>query len=74
MMKEYYVMIREFETLEDGSKFITNERYRWVNGLKEARGISPVPLHYSRNMGNWWGVRWYDIIKGSGIECMAIER
>ena len=74
MMKEYHVMIREFETREDGSKFITKERNMWVNGLKEAREISPVTLHYSRNMGSWFGVRWYDIIKGSGIECIAIKR
>ena len=72
-MNEYFVIISEFETREDCSKHITKERFKWAKGLKEAREISPVNLHYSRNTGSWYGF-WYDIIKGNGIECIALKR
>ena len=76
-MNDYFVMIREFKyTRGSGEpRTITHERSAWVNGLKEARELAPMPLKYSKNIDAWYGIyfnkKYSDTKTLSGIECIA---
>ncbi len=54
----YSIWRRSFSTAPGAAKLNATVPMNtiWVNSMKEAREYCPVPLHYSRNMGGWYGI------------------